>query len=275
MGLYDPQFEHDSCGVGFVAHIKGKKSHAIVKNALTMLEHMDHRGACGCEENTGDGAGILTGLPHDFLVKVAKRDAGIDLPGRGGTGRGLCFLPTDSEQRKVCEEAVVADHRRTGAGLLGWRDVPVDNSTIGMTARRIEPVMKMLFIGAGPSTKDAESLERQLYIIRKRATLCLPGDGHVAGELFLRLLAVDQGDDLQGAAHAGAGDGIFPRDLADPDYTSHLAMVHSRFSTNTFPSWDRRIRSGTWRTTARSTRCGAIATGCGRERDRCSRSVRR
>src|SRR6185503_17957634 len=135
---------HDSCGVGFVAHIKGKTSHEIVKNALTMLEHMDHRGACGCEQNTGDGAGIL-------------------------------FLPTDNEQRSVCEAALLKIIEEQGQCFLGWRDVPVDNSTIGLSARRIEPVMRIVFIGAGEGTKDAEALERQLYIIRKRATYACRG----------------------------------------------------------------------------------------------------
>src|SRR4051812_11553771 len=150
-----------------------------------MLEHMDHRGACGCEENTGDGAGILTGLPHEFLAKVAKRDAGIDLPGPGGYGAGIVFLRRDSEQRKVCEDALLAIIAEKGQVFLGWRDVPVDNSTIGMGARRIEPLMKMIFIGAGSSLTGhgrdahatAEALERQLYIICKRATHACPRVG--------------------------------------------------------------------------------------------------
>ncbi len=242
MGLYDPQYEHDSCGVGFVAHIKGKKSHEIVKNALTMLEHMDHRGACGCEENTGDGAGILTALPHDFLVKVAKRDAGIDLPGAGGGrgyGAGIVFLPTDSEQRKVCEDTLAAIIAEQGQTLLGWRDVPTDNSTIGMTARRIEPRMRMLFIGAGPGSKDAEALERQLYIIRKRSTYaCRKIDMAQANYFYICSLSTKVMI-YKGQLTPAQVTEYFRADLADPDFVSHLALVHSRFSTNTFPSWDR------------------------------------
>ena len=121
-GLYDPQYEHDSCGVGFVAHIKGKKSHAIVRNALIMLEQMDHRGACGCEPNTGDGAGILTGLPHEFLVKVAMRDAGIALPEAGEYGAGIVFFPADSEERAVCEREMAKIVAEQGLNAFGVAD---------------------------------------------------------------------------------------------------------------------------------------------------------
>jgi glutamate synthase (NADPH/NADH) large chain len=237
--LYDPQFEHDSCGVGFVAHIKGRKSHDIVLNALTMLEHMDHRGACGCEQNTGDGAGILIGLPHEFLVKVARRDAGIDLPAAGAYGAGIVFLPTDSEERTACEAAVEKLIREQGQVLLGWRDVPVDNSMIGFTARRIEPAMKMLFIGAGPGTQGVEALERQLFIIRKRATfICREMDMPQANYFYVCSLSsqtlIYKGQLTPAQVHE-----YFKADIDDPLFASHLALVHSRFSTNTFPSWDR------------------------------------
>jgi glutamate synthase (NADPH/NADH) large chain len=237
VGLYDPQFEHDSCGVGFVAHIKGKKSHDIVKNALTMLEHMDHRGACGCEQNTGDGAGILTALPHEFLVKVAQRDAGITLPAKGTYGAGIVFLPTDSEQRKACEDAVAAIVAEQGQTLLGWRDVPTENATLGMTARRIEPKMRMLFVAGNGLTGDA--LERQLFVIRKRATYaCRDMDMSQAGYFYVCSLS-SQTIIYKGQLTPAQVTEYFRADIADPDYTSHLALVHSRFSTNTFPSWDR------------------------------------
>ena len=242
VGLYDPQFEHDSCGVGFVAHIKGKKSHEIVKNALTMLEHMDHRGACGCEQNTGDGAGILTALPHEFLVKVAMRDAGISLPQPGEYGAGIVFLPTDNEQRVVCEQALARIIAEQGQILLGWRDVPVDNSTIGLSARRIEPVMKMLFVGAGPGTPaatDPDALERQLYVIRKRATYaCREMDMTQAGYFYICSLSTKVLI-YKGQLTPAQVNEYFRADMSDPQFTSHLALVHSRFSTNTFPSWDR------------------------------------
>jgi glutamate synthase (NADPH) large chain len=239
VGLYDPQFEHDSCGVGFVAHIKGKKSHDIIKNALMMLEHMEHRGACGCETNTGDGAGILTALPHEFLVKVALRDAGIKLPAKGKYGAGIVFFPADNEQRVVCEAAVLKIIAEQGQTFLGWRTVPTDNSTIGHTARRIEPVMKMLFIAAGPDTKDAEALERQLYIIRKRATYaCREMDMTQSNYFYICSLSTKVMI-YKGQLTPDQVTTYFGADIGDPDYISHLALVHSRFSTNTFPSWDR------------------------------------
>ena len=246
-------------GWALVPHIKGNKSHDIVMNALTMLEHMDHRGACGCEQNTGDGAGILTGLPHEFLVKVAMRDAGIGLPEKGRYGgRESVFLPTDNEQRAACDKCfkIIAEQGQT---FLGWRDVPVDNSSIGLSARRIEPVMKMLFIGAGPGTAaaaDPDVLERQLYLIRKVRHVCLPRYGHDAGGIFLHLSAVHEGVDLQGTVDAGAGDGILPRRPVRSAVHFPSVLVHSRFSTNTFPSWIGLIRSASWRITAKSIRGG-------------------
>ncbi len=238
-GLYDPAFEHDSCGVGFVAHIKGQKSHDIIKNALVMLEHMDHRGACGCESNTGDGAGILTGLPHDFLVKVAKRDAGIELPAPGTYGVGIVFLPADSEQLAFCEAAVLGAIEQQGQKFLGWRTVPGDNSTIGLSARRTEPVMKMLFIAAGENAPDAEALERHLYIIRKRsAVACREMDMSQANYFYICSLSTKVLI-YKGQLTPVQVTEYFKADIADPDYKSHLALVHSRFSTNTFPSWDR------------------------------------
>jgi glutamate synthase (NADPH/NADH) large chain len=239
IGLYDPAFEHDSCGVGFVAHIKGKKSHEIVKNALTMLEHMDHRGACGCEQNTGDGAGLLTGLPHEFLVKVAKRDAGIELPAKGTYGAGIVFLPTDGEQRRACEEKVAEIVAEQGLQLLGWRDVPTDNETLGMSAKRVEPKMRMVFIGSGGTGKTGDALERELYIVRKRAThACRGMDMSMAGYFYVCSLSTKV-IIYKGQLTPAQVTEYFRADIADPDYASHLALVHSRFSTNTFPSWDR------------------------------------
>ncbi len=236
-GLYDPACEHDSCGVGFVAHIKGVKSHGIVENALAMLEHMDHRGACGCEDNTGDGAGILTALPHSFLIKVARRDAGLSLPAAGAYGAGIVFLPTDNEQRVFAEQIVERIVREQGQIFLGWRDVPQDNSMIGHTARRIEPRMRMLFIAAGVG-QDAEALERRLYVIRKLATHEIRAlDMSQAGYFYVCSLSTKVMI-YKGQLTSGQVKSYFA-DLRDPDYVSHLALVHSRFSTNTFPSWDR------------------------------------
>jgi glutamate synthase (NADPH/NADH) large chain len=246
IGLYDPAYEHDSCGVGFVAHIKGKKSHEIVTNALKMLEHMDHRGACGCEQNTGDGAGILTGIPHDFLVKVAMRDAGITLPEQGSYGVGIVFLPSDSEERAVCVSAVEGIIREQGLTLLGWRTVPTENATLGLTAKRIEPVMKQLFVsggagtGGGANAKKGDALERELFILRKRLTYaCKAIAGMSQADYFYICSLSSKVLIYKGQLTPAQVTEYFRKDLEDADYTSHLALVHSRFSTNTFPNWSR------------------------------------
>ncbi len=237
-GLYDPSQEHDSCGVGFIAHIKGKKSHDIVLQALTMLEHMEHRGACGCEENTGDGAGILTSLPHPFLEKVSLRDAKIQLPQAGQYGAGIVFLPRDAAQRLQCERTVELLAGQLRLKLLGWRNVPVDNSMIGPSALRTEPVMRMIFI-QGAAGQDGESLERSLYMLRKRATAEIRQTGLPEARLFYICSLSTKVLIYKGQLTSLQVKQYFRADLTDPDYVSHLALVHSRFSTNTFPSWDR------------------------------------
>jgi glutamate synthase (ferredoxin) len=164
-GLYDPQFEHDACGVGFVVNIKGQHSHKIVRDALTVLMNLNHRGACGCEANTGDGAGILVQMPHAFFQEVCAREY-MRLPGPGEYAVGLVFLPRNAEHRKNCEamfETVVAQEGQT---LLGWRTVPTNNSALGQTAKASEPVMRQVFIGRDPSLADQMAFERKLYVIR-------------------------------------------------------------------------------------------------------------
>ena len=236
-GLYDPATEKDACGVGFVAHIKGVGSHQIVQDALTVLRNMDHRGACGCEVNTGDGAGILTTLPHAFFTSVAKAEAGIELPVPGQYGAGIVFLPQDPYQRDYCEKNVERIVKQQGQIFLGWRDVPQVNTMIGQTARATEPVMRMLFIAAPPG-KGGEALERQLYIIRKLATFELRNSALDQANFFYVCSLSTKVIIYKGQLTPGQLDAYFP-DLLRSEYTSHLAMVHSRFSTNTFPSWDR------------------------------------
>jgi len=238
-GLYDPANEHDSCGVGFVAHIKGQRSRQIVDDSLHMLDHMTHRGACGCESNTGDGAGILTALPYEFLERVATSDAGITLPEIGSYGVGLVFLPRDESERAVCKRAVNRVVEEEGQVLLGWRDVPVDpdGADIGPSARAAEPVMEMLFVGAAAGLDQAD-LERKLFVIRKRASHELRGsDLHEALVFYICSLSTKVLI-YKGMLTSEQVPRYFV-DLGASDYTSHLAMVHSRFSTNTFPSWDR------------------------------------
>ncbi|MCC7191470.1 MAG: glutamate synthase large subunit [Phycisphaeraceae bacterium] len=254
-GLYDPVNEKDSCGVGFIAHIKGKKSHGIVSDALKMLENMDHRGACGCETNTGDGAGILTALPHAFLTRVAMRDAKISLPTPGTFGAGIVFLPQDPRQRDYCKVTIAKIVADQGQKLLGWRKVPqaTDAADVGLSARATEPVMEMLFIGAGetnsisPKTNtppasvgstSADALERQLYIIRKRATFELRNSALEQADLFYIVSLSTKVIIYKGQLTSLQLRPYFP-DLAEEDFVSHLALIHSRFSTNTFPSWDR------------------------------------
>ena len=170
-GLYDPANEKDSCGVGFVANVKGEPSHQIVLDAIQMLKNMDHRGACGCEANTGDGSGILTGLPWGFLDKVARGELGVKLPAKGRFGAGLVFLPRIEAERAKCIAIVEAIITEQGQTCLGWREVPVqaDKADVGPSARAAEPHIMQLFIGASEGL-EGDDFERQLYIIRKRAS---------------------------------------------------------------------------------------------------------
>ncbi len=239
-GLYDPELEKDACGVGFVAHIKGKASHQIVMDADTILQNMDHRGACGCEPNTGDGSGILCGLPHKFLAKVAKADLGVDLPPPGQFSAGLVFLPTDNAERKICKDEIASLVKKTGQKLIGWRKVPTDTvgADVGPSARRSEPVIEQLFIGAadGLSTED---FERQLYRIRKMASHALRGSGKLKQSLMFYVCSLSTRVIIYKGMLTPAQVMPYFADLRDEDFETHLAMCHSRFSTNTFPSWDR------------------------------------
>ena len=173
-GLYDPQFEKDSCGVGFLAHIKGKRSHQILLDASNILCRMDHRGARGAEIDTGDGAGILTALPWEFLEKVALRDAGIQLPARGTWAAGLVFLPQDKREREACKAEISDVVAARGQKLLGWRRLKVNNSTLGPSAKAAEPVVENLFVGSAAGV-SADDFDRQLFLIRKKSTHRLRG----------------------------------------------------------------------------------------------------
>ena len=240
MGLYDPSFEHDACGVGFVAHIKGKRSHQIVDDADRMLRHMTHRGACGCEENTGDGAGMLTALPYEFLEKVAANELKVKLPARGLYGSGIVFLPTDPVQRSQCKQVVNEIIAAQGQKLIGWRDVPVDadGANVGPTARLCMPHFEQLFIGAADGL-DQEGFERQLFLIRKWASRKLRVESNLSQSALFYVSSLSTKVIIYKGMLMSEQLLPFYRDLQDADFTTHLAMVHSRFSTNTFPSWDR------------------------------------
>jgi glutamate synthase (NADPH/NADH) large chain len=239
-GLYDPALERDSCGVGFVADIKGRRSHQIVLDADHVLRAMDHRGACGCESNTGDGAGILTALPHEFLTRVAKDELGKTLPGPGQFAAGLVFLPKDEAQRNRCRDIVNRLVGQQGQTLVGWRKVPVDadKADIGPSARAAEPAIEMLIIAAAGGVQG-DAFERQLYLIRKQATRLIHEDTAIAQRKMFYVCSLSTKVIIyKGMLTPAQVMPYFP-DLAAADFTTHLAMVHSRFSTNTFPSWDR------------------------------------
>ncbi|MDP6675749.1 MAG: glutamate synthase central domain-containing protein, partial [Gammaproteobacteria bacterium] len=239
-GLYRTEFEKDACGVGFVAHIKGKRSHQIVQDANRIGCSMDHRGARGSEANTGDGAGILTALPHEFLTKVARSDLGIELPEPGRFAAGIVFFPPNPEQRKKCKEAVTRICAEEGQSLVGWREVPTDPDAadIGQSARAASPYFEQLFIAAGDDL-EGDAFERKLYLIRKRASHLLRNDESLSQAKSFYVCSLSTKVIIYKGMLAPDQVFRFYPDLNDPDYKSHLALVHSRFSTNTFPSWDR------------------------------------
>ena len=239
-GLYDPKNEKENCGVGFVAHIKGERSRQIIDDADRMALHMTHRGACGCEENTGDGAGMLTGLPYELLEKVAKSDLGVDLPERGQYGTGIVFMPTDKAEREECRSIVNAIIEEGGQKLIGWREVPVDpkGANVGPTAVLCMPNFEQLFIESAEGL-DADAFERELFIIRKYASRKIRVESEFEQNLMFYVCSLSTKVIIYKGMLMPEQVTPFFKDLQDPDYKSHLAMVHSRFSTNTFPSWDR------------------------------------
>ncbi|MBL6705218.1 MAG: glutamate synthase subunit alpha [Planctomycetaceae bacterium] len=239
-GLYDPKNEKENCGVGFVAHIKGERSRQIIDDADRMALHMTHRGACGCEENTGDGAGMLTGLPYELLEKVAKSDLGVNLPERGQYGTGIVFMPTDKAEREECRSIVNAIIEERGQKLIGWREVPVDpkGANVGPTAVLCMPNFEQLFIESAEGL-DADAFERELFIIRKYASRKIRVESEFEQNLMFYVCSLSTKVIIYKGMLMPEQVTPFFKDLQDPDYKSHLAMVHSRFSTNTFPSWDR------------------------------------
>ncbi|MFZ4598155.1 MAG: glutamate synthase large subunit [Terrimicrobiaceae bacterium] len=234
-GLYDPAFEHDACGVGFLVNIHGIKSHDVVRNALTILRNLDHRGACGCEANTGDGAGILLQLPDKFLRRVCG-DSGISLPDPGQYGVGMVFTSPDPEEAAAAQVEFEKIAAARGHAVLGWRDVPTDNSSLGKTACDSEPRMRQVFIGCQKHPSDPLAFERDLYVIRKMASNAIRST-EIDPLWFVASLS-SRTIVYKGMLMPAQVDAYYP-DLLDPDVESALALVHSRFSTNTFPSWDR------------------------------------
>ena len=236
-GLYDPQFEKDACGFGFVADIKGRKSNAIVQQAIQVIKNLNHRGACGAETNTGDGTGILLQTPHAFLKEVAKKTR-IKLPAPGEYAAGLIYMPKNATQRRKIEEVFARVVQSEGQIYLGARTVPTNNASLGETAKASEPFIRMVFIQRGEDTADEAAFERKLYVIRKRAyneirTTTMGGAEYwYVCSLSYKTLV------YKGMLLTNQLDEYFP-DLKSPLMETALALVHSRFSTNTFPSWDR------------------------------------
>ncbi|HTY12990.1 MAG TPA: glutamate synthase large subunit [Candidatus Omnitrophota bacterium] len=232
-GLYDPALEHDSCGVGFVCDIKGKTSHDIVSKGLEVLKRLAHRGAVGADPNTGDGAGILIQLPHEFFASACS----FKLPKPGEYGAGLVFLPPDPAERKACKDAIERAIAEEGQVLLGWREVPVDNSGIGVTARETEPEIEQVFIGKGKGAGTQLELERKLYVIRKRAENMVRASQIEQKSCFYITNLSSRTINYKGLLMTHQVAQFFP-DLKDPKMKSAIALVHSRYSTNTFPTWD-------------------------------------
>ena len=234
-GLYDPKREHDACGVGFVADLKGRPSHTIVQQGLQLVENLTHRGAAGADPLAGDGAGMLVQIPHEFL-KEACATLGIKLPEPGHYAVGQMFMPRNRAQRIYCEQVVTRVVEAEGLKLLGWRDVPTNNSCLSETVIVTEPAQRQVFIGRGPGIEDEEEFERRLYILRKVISNTINGEnggrdiGYYTVSLSCRTL-VYKGMFL--AYQLGA----YYSDLHHPKFASALVLVHQRFSTNTFPSW--------------------------------------
>lgn len=236
-GMYSSQFEKDACGMGFVVNIKGKKSHDIIDDGLRILERLEHRGGAGADKDTGDGAGILVQIPHEFFKRECEV-LGINLPAAGEYGVGMVFAhkyeSLRNEQKRIFEEVV----REEGQVVLGWREVPVDGTKVGKEAAAIRPWMIQILIGKGPDVTNNKEFERKLYIIRKLAEKrIVPLSKELSSDFYIASLSsktiVYKGMLTPGQLRD------FYLDLSDLDFTSALAMVHSRFSTNTFPSWAR------------------------------------
>ncbi len=236
-GLYDPWFEHDACGVGFVVDMHGRKSHQILLQGLQVLTNLDHRGASGAEPNTGDGAGVLLQMPHKFFQEAAKK-ARIVLPPPGHYGVGVIFLPRNPTVRRRVEEKFAQIVQSEGQIFLGWRTVPTDNSSLGETAKSCEPTMRQVFIGRSAELADDLAFERKLYLIRKRAYSEIRTSTMSGAEFWYVASLSCKTIVYKGMLLTDQLAKYFP-DLQDPTMETALALVHSRFSTNTFPSWDR------------------------------------
>jgi len=235
-GLYDPANEHDACGVGFIAHIKGKKNHSIVEQGLLILKNLDHRGAVGADPLMGDGAGILIQIPDQYYREEMSKQ-GVELPPPGEYGVGMIFLPKENASRIACEQEIERSVLAEGQVVLGWRNVPVDmDMPMSPTVREKEPVIRQIFIGRGPDIMVTDALERKLYVIRKSSGHAIQALNLIHGKEFFVPSMSARTVVYKGLLLADQV-GVYYKDLQDPRCVSALALVHQRFSTNTFPEW--------------------------------------
>ena len=234
MGLYRPEFEHDACGIGFVANIKSNKSHKIVSDALTILENMEHRGACGCEANTGDGAGIQIQVPHEFLFEECLK-LGVHLPSFGRYAVGMIFFPKELKLREECRDIFIRSSEKLGLEILAWRKVPVNPTGIGPTALSVEPEMEQAFIACPDHVTDPIVFERKLFVLRNYSsnlinnTVRKDAIGFYIASLSFKTVV------YKGQLTSHQVRQYFP-DLSNKRVVSAYGLVHSRFATNTFPS---------------------------------------
>jgi glutamate synthase domain-containing protein 2/glutamate synthase domain-containing protein 1/glutamate synthase domain-containing protein 3 len=233
-GFYDPRNEKDACGLGFVAHIKGHKSHAIIRKGIEILINLTHRGACGCDPDTGDGAGILIQVPHQFFARECER-LGFALPPRGAYGVGMVFLPVQRTQRLQCEGILERVAREEGLSVLGWRDTPIDSNAIGRLARDSQPYIQQIFLGS-PAGMGEDELERRLYTVRKRAENEIANSDIRDRDFFYVPSLSCRTIIYKGLLLAPQIDKFY-KELSDPEVMSAVCLVHQRFSTNTFPTW--------------------------------------
>lgn len=238
-GLYHPNNEKENCGVGFIAHVKAQPSHQITIDALEMLSRMDHRGGCGCESNTGDGAGILVNIPHDFFAKEIQSLFNVKVS-KGDYGIGNVFLPQDDKERAYCMNLLEQSVIEHGQVFIGWRDVPIDvqKADVGNIARESQPVMKQLIVGKAEGL-DTKAFERTLFIIRKHTSNAIRTDKSLAQAMLFYVCSLSTNIIIYKGMLMGSQVLDFYSDLSNSEFATYLAMVHSRFSTNTFPSWDR------------------------------------
>src|SRR3984957_9804000 len=233
-GLYDPRYEHDACGMGFVVDLHGNKSHEIIRQGIEILINLTHRGACGCDPETGDGAGVMIQIPHEFFARKC-RESGFTLPEAGSYGVGMLFLPVEPQQRLICEGIVERIAREEGLTVLGWRDTPVRGDTIGRQARATQPYIEQLFL-RGSSDLTQDELERKLYVVRRRAEAEV-AETDIRDRDFFYIPSLSSRTIVYKGLLLAPQMSDFYKELSDPSTRSSLCMVHQRFSTNTFPAW--------------------------------------